>query len=120
MSILNTKNIYFYLILIKIFLHFRFWSTVIFNKEATVGLKTFLQEAAPPHLLDQLPKDDDVLNIYREIDYFAFILFKRLTTSSENEVLLFTIFLNSLIFYYFFRKIICRLITCGICYITTM
>ena len=51
-----------------------------------MGLCTFLQEAAPPHLMDQLPKDDDVLIIYNEIDHFAYKLFKRLTTSSENEV----------------------------------
>ncbi|XP_001944181.1 activating signal cointegrator 1 complex subunit 2 isoform X1 [Acyrthosiphon pisum] len=62
-----------------------FWSTVVFNKQATMGLCTFLQEAAPPHLMDQLPQDSDVLTIYNEIDHFAYKLFKRLTTSSENE-----------------------------------
>ncbi|XP_060841960.1 activating signal cointegrator 1 complex subunit 2-like [Rhopalosiphum padi] len=62
-----------------------FWSTVVFNKQATMGLCTFLQEAAPPHLMDQLPQDSDVMVIYNEIEYFAYKLFKRLTTSSENE-----------------------------------
>lgn len=69
-------------------LYFRFWSTVIFNKQATIGLCSFLQEAAPPHLMDQLPQDDDVLNIYNEIDNLAYFLLKRLTTSFENEVIL--------------------------------
>ncbi|KAL4136098.1 hypothetical protein QTP88_007665 [Uroleucon formosanum] len=63
----------------------KFWSTVVFNKQATVGLCTFLQEGAPPHLMDQLPEDDDVLNIYNEVDSFAYKLFKRLTKSSENK-----------------------------------
>lgn len=51
-----------------------------------MGLCTFLQEAAPPYLMDQLPQDDNVINIYNEIDHFAYLLLKRLTTSSENEV----------------------------------
>lgn len=75
----------------------------MFNKHATLGLCTFLQEAAPPHLMDQLPHDDDVLNIYNEIDHFAFLFLKRLTTSSENEVIIFIIFLNN---FYFFVKIV--------------
>ncbi|XP_026820117.1 activating signal cointegrator 1 complex subunit 2-like [Rhopalosiphum maidis] len=62
-----------------------FWSTVVFNKQATMGLCTFLQEAAPPHLMDQLPQDDNVLIIYNEIYHFAFKLLERLTTSSEDE-----------------------------------
>ncbi|CAI6353516.1 unnamed protein product [Macrosiphum euphorbiae] len=62
-----------------------FWSTVVFNKQATMGLCTFLQEAAPPHLMDQLPQDGDVLIVYNEIDNFAYKLFKRLTKSSENK-----------------------------------
>lgn len=52
-----------------------------------MGLSTFLQEAAPPHLKDQLPQDDDVLNIYNEVDYFAYKLLIRLTTHFENEVM---------------------------------
>jgi len=52
-----------------------------------LGLRTFLQDASPTHLMDQLPKDDDILNIYYEVDHFAYLLIKRLTTSSENEVL---------------------------------
>ncbi|XP_025207178.1 activating signal cointegrator 1 complex subunit 2-like [Melanaphis sacchari] len=62
-----------------------FWSTVVFNKQATMGLCTFFQEGAPPHLMDQLPQDDDMLIIYHEINHFAYELFKRLTTSTENE-----------------------------------
>jgi len=62
-----------------------------------MGLCTFLQEAAPPHLMDQLPQDNDVLMIYNEIDHFAYKLFKRLTTSSENKVLIFTMILNNLL-----------------------
>jgi len=37
--------------------------------------------------MDQFPQDDDMLNVFYEIDHFAFLLLKRLTTSSENEVL---------------------------------
>lgn len=66
--------------------YFRFWSTVVYNKEATVGLYSFLQEAAPPYLIDQLPQDDNILNIYYKIYNFAYLLINRLTTSSENEV----------------------------------
>lgn len=55
-----------------------------------MGLRTFLEEAAPPHLMDQLPQDDELLNIYIIIDHFAYLLLKRLTTSSENEVFVFT------------------------------
>jgi len=51
-----------------------------------MGLCTFLQEAAPPHLMDQLPQDGDVLIVYNEIDNFAYKLFRRLTKSSENKV----------------------------------
>lgn len=47
--------------------------------------------------MDQLPQDDDMLNIYSEIDHFAFLLLKRLTTFSENEVLILIMFLNNLI-----------------------
>lgn len=83
-------NIYLSLLLI-LFSWYRFWSTVVFNKQATMGLCTFLQEAASPHLMDQLPQDDDVLTIYIEIDHFAYKLFKRLTTSSENEVIIFSV-----------------------------
>lgn len=87
-----------------------------------MGLCTFLQEAAPPHLIDQLPQDVDVLTIYNEIDHFAYKLFERLTTSSENEVLIFIVFLkNELLFlFYFTRLIICLLIICGTCYIITI
>lgn len=66
--------------------YFRFWSTVVFNKDATVGLCSFLQEATPPHMMDQFPQDKDMINIYKEIDHLAYLLFKRLTTSSENQV----------------------------------
>jgi len=109
-------------LLLIIFECSRFWSTVVFNKQATLGLCTFLQEAAPPHMMDQLPQHDDVLMIYNEIDHFAFKLFKRLTTSSENKVLIFKVFLNNLfiILFYFTRKIICRLIICGACYVITI
>lgn len=37
-------------------------------------------------MMDKFPQDDDILNIYKEIDYFVYLLFIRLTTSSENEV----------------------------------
>lgn len=69
--------------------NYRFWSTVVFNKNATVGLCTFLQEAAPSHLIDQLPQDDDVLYIINEIEHYAYLLLKRLTTSAENKVIIF-------------------------------
>jgi len=90
-----------------------------------MGLSTFLQEAAPPHLMDQLPQDGDVLTIYNEIDHFAYQLFKRLTTSSENEVLIFTLFLKNFVFivfilFYFIRRILCHLIICGACYVITI
>jgi len=87
-----------------------------------VGLCTFLQEATPPHLIDQLPQDVDVLTIYNEIDHFAYKLFKRLTTSSENEVLIFIVFLkNELLFlFYFTRIIIFLLIICGTCCMITI
>ncbi|VVC38521.1 Hypothetical protein CINCED_3A008291 [Cinara cedri] len=62
----------------------KFWSTIVFNKEATMGLNSFLQEAAPPHLMDQLPQDDDILEIYSTVDYYAFLVFKRLTKHAEN------------------------------------
>lgn len=58
----------------------------MFNKDATIGLCSFLQEAAPPHMMDQFPQDNDIINIYKEIDHFAYLLFIRLTKSSENEV----------------------------------
>lgn len=66
-----------------------------------MGLCTFLQEGAPPHLMDQLPEDDDVLNIYNEVDSFAYKLFKRLTKSSENKVFILTTFLGNLSFFCF-------------------
>lgn len=66
-----------------------------------MGLCTFLQEAAPPHLMDQLPQDDDVLIIYNEIDNFAYKLFKRLTTSSENKVLILTVIVSNILFIFF-------------------
>lgn len=86
----------YFLFITMYILYFRFWSTIIFNKQATIGLCSFLQEAAPPHLMDQLPLDDDVLNIYNEIDHFAFLLLKRLTTSFENEVVL-KLFINYIV-----------------------
>jgi len=67
-----------------------------------MGLCTFLQEAAPPHLMDLLPQDDDVLMIYNKIDHFAYKLFKRLTTSSENKVLIHSHFQQFIIYYFFF------------------
>jgi len=66
-----------------------------------MGLCTFLQEAAPPHLMDQLPQDGDVLIIYNEIYNFAYKLFKRLTKSSENKVFIFAAFLGNILFFYF-------------------
>lgn len=87
-----------------------------------MGLCTFLQEAAPPHLMDQLPQDDDVLTIYNEIDHFAYKLFKRLTTSSENEVLILTVFLKNVLLFLFCltRRILFHLIICGACYVITI
>jgi len=83
-----------------------------------MGLRTFLQDAAPPHLMDQLPQDDDILIIYNKIDHYAYKLFERLTTSSENKVITSTVFLSNLLYFFtfFYRKIICHIIICGTCY----
>jgi len=87
-----------------------------------MGLCTFLQEAAPPHLMDQLPQDSDVMVIYNEIEYFAYKLFKRLTTSSENEVIILNVFKQYFYFilFYFIRRILCHLIICGAYYVITI
>lgn len=74
--------------------------------------------------MDQFPQDDDMLNVFYEIDHFAFLLLKRLTTSYENEVLpmsqnVFTDIIICIIFFNF-STTACHLIICGICYIITV
>ncbi|XP_054269599.1 activating signal cointegrator 1 complex subunit 2 [Macrosteles quadrilineatus] len=63
----------------------RFWSEVAYNKQFLDGINTFLQNAPPFYMIDQLPEDKDVLKMFRNVQRLVFKVLTRLTSTRESE-----------------------------------
>ncbi|XP_014260275.1 activating signal cointegrator 1 complex subunit 2 isoform X2 [Cimex lectularius] len=65
--------------------HHRFWSQIIYGKDSWDSVITFLQEAYPYYILDSLPQDPDIKQMYFQIYFLVFRIIKRATTRKESE-----------------------------------
>lgn len=66
--------------------YFRFWSVVLFHPNCMDTLISFLQEASPPY--EPPHKINEVNIIYEEIRRLVLVIFSRLITNKESEVIM--------------------------------
>uniref|UniRef100_A0A1B6LZ56 CUE domain-containing protein n=1 Tax=Graphocephala atropunctata TaxID=36148 RepID=A0A1B6LZ56_9HEMI len=64
----------------------RFWSEAIYNKRSLDGLSSFLQNAPPFYLRDQVPQDRDILKAIKNVQAVVFLVLMRLTRTKESEI----------------------------------
>ncbi|KAG8298214.1 Activating signal cointegrator 1 complex subunit 2 [Homalodisca vitripennis] len=63
----------------------RFWSEAIYNSHSLDGLSSFLQNAPPFYLRDQIPQDRDILKALKKVQELMFLVLMRLTKTKESE-----------------------------------
>ncbi|XP_046674784.1 activating signal cointegrator 1 complex subunit 2 [Homalodisca vitripennis] len=64
----------------------RFWSEAIYNSHSLDGLSSFLQNAPPFYLRDQIPQDRDILKALKKVQELMFLVLMRLTKTKESEM----------------------------------